>query len=119
MKLEIVSFTEAGNFEKERLVLKADDDIDIGKYIVLRSKRGKTGNPTSGSKSAYWLPDAMVKSGDLVVVYSKTGKSSKKILPSGKTVHFYYWHHKNPIWGADSEYTAVLLNISEWKHQAP
>ncbi|MEW5697684.1 hypothetical protein [Pseudomonas synxantha] len=119
MKLEILSFAEAGNYQKERLVLKATDDIDIGKYVVMRSKRGKSGGPVSGSKSAYWLPDLIVKSGDLVVIYSKKGKASKKTLESGQVVHFYYWHLSSAIWGSNTENTAVLLNVREWMHKNP
>ena len=119
MKLEFLNFTEVGNLEKERLVLKAGDDLDIGKYIIMRSKRGTTGSPTSGSKNAYWLPDLTVKAGDLIVIYSKAGKARKKNLDSGKTVHFYYWHFKKPIWGPDTENTAVLINVRQWEHQSP
>lgn len=119
MKIEIINFPEAGNLEKERIVLKVLDDVDIGKYVVMRSKRGATGNPVSGSKQAYWLPDLLVKSGDLVVVYSKKGKSRKKILDSGKVVHFYYWHLTKAIWGGVSNNTAVLMRIGEWVSKSP
>ncbi|MGY3026189.1 hypothetical protein ACVWXR_004024 [Pseudomonas lurida] len=119
MKLEIDRIPEPGNLEKERVVLKANEDVDIGKYVLMRSKRGVSGNPLSGSKSAYWLPDIMVKSGDLVVIYSKKGKSSKKTLDNGKVVHFYYWQFNNAIWGKELNNTVVLLNVREWQHQAP
>jgi hypothetical protein len=119
MKLKLLRFAETGNLDKERVVLAATDDVDIGKYVVMRSKRGESGNPRSGSKSAYWFPDLIVKSGDLVVVYTKKGKSSKKTLENGKVVHFYYWHLSAAMWGESSNNTAVLLNVLEWKHKAP
>lgn len=119
MKLEIDRIPEAGDIGKERVVLKAKEDVDIGEYVLMRSKRGASGNPLSGSKSAYWLPDLTVKAGDLVVIYSKKGKSSKKTLDNGKVVHFYYWHLHKAIWDKESNNTAVLLNVREWEHQAP
>ncbi|MBC3464991.1 hypothetical protein [Pseudomonas sp. RW10S2] len=119
MKLEIDRIPEAGNLQKERVVMKASEDLDIGKYILLRSKKGSSGNPKSGSKTAYWLPDVSVKAGDLVVVYSKQGKSSKKTLDDGRVVHFYYWQLNKAIWGAESNNTAVLLNVREWRHKSP
>lgn len=119
MKLIISRFTETGNLSKERLVLIATEDVDIGDYVVMRSKRGESGNPKSGAKSAYWFPDVTVKAGDLVVVYTKKGASSKKTLDNGKVVHFYYWHLSNAIWGEEHANTAVLLNVMEWKHKSP
>ncbi|BAQ75129.1 putative uncharacterized protein [Pseudomonas sp. Os17] len=119
MKLEIDRIPEAGNLEKERVVMKANEEVDIGKYVLMRSKKGKSGNPQSGSKSAYWLPDLTVKAGDLVVVYSKKGKSSKKTLEDGRIVHFYYWQFNKAIWDKESNNTAVLLNVREWRHRSP
>ncbi|MGY3014662.1 hypothetical protein ACVWZ5_000167 [Pseudomonas sp. TE6283] len=119
MRLEIGNFIESGNLEKERLILIAKEDVDIGNYVVLRSRRGNTGNPISGSKSAYWLPDVELKAGDIVALYSKDGSPRKKTLESGKKVHFYYWKLKKPIWGDGSENTAVLLEIGKWSHKSP
>lgn len=119
MKLEIGSFIESGNLEKERVVLVAKEDVDIGKFVVLRSKRGSSGMPMSGSKTAYWLPDITLKAGDIVALYSKSGSPRKKTLDTGKTVHFYYWKLKNPIWGKSSNNTAVLLDVGEWTHKSP
>lgn len=115
MMLEISSFADVGAHESERLILKALSDIDIGKFGVFRSGVSD-GSPISGSKSAYWFPDQLVKAGDLVILYSKTGKSSKKEIAGGHTAYFYYWHHDKPLWGT-GEKTAVLFRIAEWKHK--
>jgi hypothetical protein len=115
MMLEISSFADAGVHEKERLVLKAVGDVDIGKYGVFRSGVSD-GAPISGSKIAYWFPDQRVKAGDLIVLYTKKGTSSKKEISGGHTAYFYYWHRENSLWGS-GERTAVLFRIAEWTHQ--
>ncbi|MBD8900009.1 hypothetical protein [Rhodanobacter sp. DHG33] len=120
MKLEIKSFGEAGNLEEERLVLHALDDVDIGNYVVLRSKRGASGtSPTSGSKDAYWFPDTTVKAGDLVIIYTRKGNSAKKELSGGRTAHFFYWHKSKPFWSSDAKNTAVLIETKTWRSKVP
>lgn len=119
MQLEIRSFADAGDIAKERVVLRALSSVDIGNYVILRSKTDVSGDPISGAKSAYWLPDVVVAKGDLVVLYTKAGKASKKELESGRTAHFYYWHQVQPIWGAEKMNTAVVLLTESWAAKSP
>lgn len=116
---EISSFADAGDLNKERVVLKATEDIDIGRFILLRSKMSDNGHPISGSKDAYWFPDKTVNRGDLIVVYTKAGTSSTKSLNSGGTAHFYYWHRKTAFWGPGSGNVAVLLEAPVWTSKSP
>lgn len=114
MNLKHSSFADPGSFEKERLVLKAYADVEIGNYAVFCSSVND-GNATAGHKTAYWFPDGKVKAGDLVVLYTKGGTDSKKTLSSGATAHFFYWGLKTAIWGSSNN-AAVLLRVAEWTH---
>lgn len=114
MKLAIHSVAAPGDIGKERLVLKALSDTDVGDYAVLWSGIGDGGGPTSGRKRAYWFPDITVRAGDSVVLYTKKGDRSKKVLDGGGTAHFFYWGSETPLW--DENHCAVLLFISEWDY---
>lgn len=114
MNLVIQSFADAEDFKKERLILKAQTNLDVGAYAVMHSVAASDGNPTSGSKLSFWFPDGEVKAGDLVVLYSKNGERSTKQLKSGATVHFFYWGLDKSIWD-QSGTGAVLLRIDEWE----
>lgn len=116
---EISSFADTGDLNRERVVLKATEDIDIGRFILIRSKADAEGDPISGSKDAYWFPDKTVNRGDFVVVYTKSGTSSTKLMSSGSTAHFYYWHKKTPFWGPDEKNVAVLLEAPVWSSKKP
>ncbi|KWA42180.1 hypothetical protein WL27_01875 [Burkholderia multivorans] len=118
MKVEIRSFADAGVAEKERVVLKVAADGDIGKYLLLYSSKTKDSAPTGGRKLAYWFPDKAIKSGDLVVLYTKKGTKSEKALDNGTTVHFFYWGLDAPIWGDDKN-VAVLMYSNEWTSSEP
>ena len=116
MMLEIKSFADAGVHDKERLVVNIVSQLDIGSYVLLVSNVSETKSPTAGRKTAYWFPDGTVNSGDLVVLYTKSGKNSKKDIGEGRTAHFYYLGLENPLWGTGNR-TAIILKISEWIHQ--
>ncbi len=117
MNLQFSSFAEPGVLSNERLILKASAALNVGDYVILRSLVSD-GNPTAGWKGAYWFPDLEVSANDLVVLYSKKGSQSTKVLKSGRTAHFFYWGRTEPMWG-NNGHGAVILLASEWDFQTP
>lgn len=114
MNLEFRSFADSGNPSKERIVLKALKDLDVGEFAVLRSGVGNDGeSPTAGRKIAYWFPDKKVKANDLIVLYTKKGSQSSKVLQNGHTAHFFYWGRDEALWG-DKQFGAVVSEIWDW-----
>lgn len=119
MNLEIRSFAGVGDLQKERIVLKALADLDVGDYAILRSGVGSSGRtPTSGRKIAYWFPDEDVQANDLVVLYTKKGSRSTKPIEGGGTAYFFYWGRDEALWNDDKS-GAVLLEVSAWQFEAP
>ena len=119
MNLEIQSFADAGTLSKERIILKAITNIDVGEYAVLRSGVGATGDgPTSGRKIAYWFPDEKVKANDLVILYTKAGSRSTKKMDGGRAAYFFYWGKDEPLWGS-KQFGAVLLELADWQFEVP
>lgn len=120
MQLELKNFADAGVIDKERLIIRVLADVNIGYYVVLRSKTNDSGGPISGTKDAYWFPDVEVSRGDLIVLYTKSGTPSKKPLKSGDGLaHFYYWRKIAPFWGAEQRNTAVLMYADSWASKSP
>ncbi len=119
MNLEIRSFADAGDQSKERIILKAMTDIDVGGYAILRSGVSTSGtNPTSGRKITYWFPDLEVKANDLIVLYTKKGSRSSKPMENGRTVYFFYWGRDESLW--DSKlFGAALLEVADWQFEVP
>lgn len=115
MNLQIRSFVGAGDLSKERIIFKALTVLDVGNYAVFRSGVGTSGDePTAGRKMAYWFPDSKVKANDLVVLYTKKGSSSSKLLERGQTAYFFYWGRDEALW-ADKQFGAVLLEVADWE----
>ena len=118
MNLEVSSFANGGDLTKERLVIKAKTDLDLGKFAVFCTALTTDKVATAGKKLAYWFPDEEVKANDLVVLYTKRGTSSKKELEAGRTAHFFYWGEEQPLW-RDASNGAVILQVSRWSKKVP
>ena len=117
MRIEIKSIAEKGNVEKERLVLKVKTDTDIGDYILIQAGFDD-GEVMIDTYQAYWFPYKAVSEGDLIVLYTRSGKQNTRELDQGGTVHFYYWGLSEAIWDT-SERTPVLLYAPEWINKSP
>lgn len=119
MKLAIKSFADPGSIDQERIAISVLGDVDVGSFAIFRAKRNSTGDVSAGYKVAYWFPDKQVKAGDLVILYTKKGKSREKQLDGDRTAHFFYWGLSDPAWAPNSGNAAVLLSVAEWKTKDP
>jgi hypothetical protein len=97
MKLEIQNVADKGNLDKERLVLKVRKDTDMGDYVLLQTGYDN-GSVNIEIYATYWFPYKEVKTGDLVVIYTKDGVSNEKELTQGYKAHFFYWELEDAIW---------------------
>lgn len=119
MKVEIGNFADSGNDQKERLILKVNVDVDIGGFAVFRARLSDSGEPLSGYKVAYWFPDKKIKAGDLVVLYTKSGTASQKLLSGDRTAHFFYWGLAQAIWASEKKNAAVICSIDAFGFKSP
>lgn len=114
MKLEIKYVKDRGT-DKERIVLVAQEDCDIGRFFVFTSVMiGEKISPAV--RHPFWLPDQRVKKGDLVVIYTKQGESSLKQNESNKT-YFYYRGFASPILTNGNIALIVEASTYKWEGQ--
>lgn len=113
MKVRITSIADQGNYAKERIVMRALSPIDIGKFAIFEAEKSKDGGVTNAIFSTYWFPDKKIKTGDLIVLYTKSGTSGTKELSNGRLTHFFYWSEDVAKWST-SKRAPVLLAIDDW-----
>ncbi|MEA9842363.1 hypothetical protein [Xanthomonas campestris] len=113
MKINIRGIREAGNLEKERLVLEAVTDTDIGRFLITRNDFIKKGSVSNKIKNSFWLPDQNVETGQLIVVYTKSGKNIIRENKDESKTHFIYLGLGDPLW--EPKDAAVLIEISSWR----
>jgi hypothetical protein len=117
MKIDIQSVADKGNFEKERLILKVIADTDIGDYLVLQTGF-HDGEVTIGTYNTFWFPYKPVSAGDLIVLYTKSGRENVKELKGTRKAHFFYWGLSSVLWERN-DLAPVLLHAPEWISKAP
>lgn len=113
MKFTFKIIRDAGNLDKERIVFSVSADTDIGQFLAMLSRISDDWAPKSGRHTSFWFPDQTVKAGDLVVLYSKEGKSNSSQNKDGSSSYFYYWGLKEAKFG-DPKMGIVLFSAPDW-----
>jgi NAD+--asparagine ADP-ribosyltransferase len=111
MNVKILYIKDKSDIDNERIVLYANEDCDIGNYMIFDTYSIGEGISTK-IRHTYWFPDKKIKKGDKIIIYTKKGKNSSK-ENSLSTSHFFYWGIDRAIWIKEEE-CAVLMEISEY-----
>jgi hypothetical protein len=117
MNLKLTKFEDSGNLEKERLVILAVGDVQVGFFCIYKTIKSGETTVSSRITSTYWFPDRDVKKGDLVVVYTKNGINTATKNSDGTTTHFFYWGMQQAQWPGQND-AAVLAELETWQYIA-
>jgi hypothetical protein len=118
MNIEIVGIRNADELERERIVLRAVGDTDIGDYLVIRVHTKDDAVRAGRMLDCYWFRDKLVQAGDLIVLYSKAGSAREKRNDDESTTHFFYWGLSQACWSEPNS-AAVLMRLREWESHFP
>jgi len=114
MILKISEISNVGNLARERVILRAIGAGDLGNYAIFCGYADEDGDFQAGSvANAFWFPTRDLKTGDIVVLYTKDGSHSEKLNDSKTTSHFFYWGLTESLW--DKGRALALVNTSDWK----
>lgn len=113
MKIIFDSIKDAGSLEKERVVFKVIEPVNIGNYIVAESVEITDDTFSSKIQNVFWFPDQEMKEGDLVVLYTKEGTKANTINSDNSTTYFFYWGLTRPH--TELAKSVVVLFEAKWK----
>ena len=114
MQLKFHKIRNAGEIDDERVVLHVNSDGDIGRYLIATSHATGKVSVSSKIKYPFWLPDKEVKSGDIIVLYTKKGKESSKENNDGSRSYFYYLGLSAPLY-SEEDSCVVLMEVGKWE----
>ena len=114
MTIEIRHVKDAGNLNKERIVLKVTASDDIGRYILFDTTYYDNGTISNEIRHSLWFPNKEVNSGDLVIAYTKSGTDSQTENSNGTVSHFFYMGLGSTIWNQSGD-GAVLIEAKTWQ----
>lgn len=114
MSIEI-KYIKDKNSNSERVVFSVNKDCNIGSYLVFLTKRtGSDSFSLNTLKHPFWFPDKEVKEKDLIILYTKPGKTSQKTNKDETISYFFYRKINEPIFKEDND-IVLLVEADSWK----
>ncbi|WP_171616063.1 hypothetical protein [Roseicella sp. DB1501] len=114
MKLEVVSVHNHGKAAEEHVLLRANEDCDVGKYLLADSTFLDNGKVSNRLRHLFWFPKKAVKKGELVSVRTGKGTNTEVTNQSGTKVHRFYWGLGAAVWNDETD-CAVLIEANTWQ----
>lgn len=114
--LEILYVADKGILDKERIVLKANIQLDLIGYVLINSFSEDGQTSYDLNDKAFWFPKMVVNAGEYIRVYTKKGKKETVQSTFNKepaTFHNFYWELNQPIW-VDKSNAVVIMQIQNW-----
>lgn len=98
-ELRLLGVFDPGIPNKERVVLKAKQSLDIGWYaLILSSQTGRPGVATPIRDSMFWFGSGTIAAGDWLFLYTGPGTNTKIPSSDGKnTLYIQFWGKKQTI----------------------
>lgn len=110
MKIEFISFGDAGNIDDERIGFRVLEPCDLKFFAVYHTKKLDNGF-YNRPQHVFWFYQKNVAAGDEIVLYTKEGTDSIEEREDHK-VHFIYWRLKESILKKGD--CIVISEISDW-----
>ncbi len=114
---EILGIRDAGDLEKERLLLRALEPGSLEYYIVVNVKANGGGKLTILNDKVFWFPVVPVNAGEFVRLYTKSGSQEKKEGKYGEVpaiYHNFYWGLNTAIWGGVASNAITIFKVNNW-----
>ena len=115
MKLTYQTTLDLGNAENERILFNVTSACNLGNFLIAMARKIDQNNVSSKIESPFWLNDAELKEGDLVVIYTTRKDTGVKTLlnKSGSTSFFVFWNLDKTL-KEQSDFSFVLFD-TEWR----
>lgn len=99
--------------DDERVIFDVIEDCSLGDYLVLDTTFDKDGYPSNLHRHTYRFSPLDVKKGEVIFLYSKSGKYRKSNIKDTKTpVHLFYWGLDIQVWNNDGD-RVILIHCDE------
>lgn len=117
MNLGIRKIADAGNLDRERVVIDVLVDADLGSFILAAGTRIKSQPREISSRiwNLLWFPDLFAEEGDTIFVYTRGGGEPyvEGAMRNGGVAHKFYLNREAPLWDHPRR-IPVLLELADW-----
>lgn len=114
MKLKMSQIVDRGTHNSEKVLIDVLEDANLKFYIIRDTTFDENDKLSNKWVHVYKFLNQVVKEGDKVVLYTKTGRNKKNELGNGKTEYVYFWGLGNSVWNNDGD-AAVIYELKGWQ----
>ena len=109
--LTLVGVFDRGIPNKERIVLRANEIINLGQYGIMIGIRLEEGMASPIRDNLFWFGDAYVMEGDWIFVYTGPGEGKGAPVPNSQDrLYSIHWGRKETILHHD-ELVPILFRV--------
>ena len=110
-ELVLIGVHERGIPNKERIVLRANDRLQMGQFGLLLGVKGAPGFAFPIKDNFFWFGEGMVDRGDYVFVFTGSGNPQKSELPnSSEKLYTVFWGRAMTLF-MDPNVVPILMRI--------
>lgn len=110
-ELVIVGVFERGVANEERIVLQANETINMGQYGMMLGVKGADGTAFPIRDNLYWFGDGFVYKGDWIFLYTGPGEPKTSNLPnSNDKIYTLHWGRETTIL-RDENIVPILFKV--------
>lgn len=113
MELTIIKIIDHGNPSSEKVILKAEQDLNLYSYAICdNTYKSGTEEFSNERRNFYSFPAMDIRKGEYVILWSKSGNYHKTKTENGNICHNFYWSLTQGVWNNNGD-LAVLINIEQ------
>jgi hypothetical protein len=110
-ELELIGVFERGEPNKERIVFRANDDVNLGQFGIMLGVNLTGGFARPVRDNLFWFGDGVIKKDDWLFVFTSPGKPTSSPVPnSDNLLHSVFWGRKS-VMLASAMIVPILFRI--------
>jgi hypothetical protein len=107
-ELKPVKIYYAGDYEREHVVIKVNQDCDLCNFLLIHVVRNEEDLPNYGRCHVLSFDEIELFEGDTVKVMTCHGHDHEEKSPDGHTTHILFWNLPAPIWNEVDNEVMIL-----------
>ncbi|EQC2549891.1 hypothetical protein ACY3NT_004875 [Enterobacter sichuanensis] len=110
MSLKISVVKNAGELEKERLIIKVTADCNLIDFMVMDCTYDDDGESSNKHRHVYIFPEKEVHADENIILYTRCGTNKTGVWNSENdtVTHRFYWGMDTTVWNGDGDEALIL-----------
>lgn len=110
-ELDVIGIFDRGVPNQERIVVKAQETVNLGQYGIMLGIRGADGSAFPIKDNLMWFGDGIVHEGDWLFIYTGPGEAKTNSIPNAlQSLYTIHWGRTNTVLGS-MEIVPILFRI--------